>query len=130
MAVHELTAEDIQNLLAQTKSRGEYDSLLKDFLNSGVAGIEIDLQSGPLQGKRAKMVKTGFDNARKKTNDQGLVHPGGKDVRVIAVTGKMDGPDGKQVEREDNNEDHVYLINTALAGGAAAGDEENADVAA
>jgi hypothetical protein len=113
-----LTAEQISQLLSQTKSRGEYDGVLRDFLNSGDMGIEVDLQGGPLQGKRAKQVKIGFDNARKKTNDTGLVHPGGKSVRVVAITGKTTGEDGKQVDREDNSEDHVYLINTSLAGGA------------
>lgn len=110
-----LSAEMIQQLLSQTKSRGEYDAVLKDFLNSGQAGIEVDLDSGPLAGKRAKQVKVGFDNARKKAKDGQVVHPGGKDVRVIAITGK----DGEGNELTENSEDHVYLINTALAAGAA-----------
>jgi hypothetical protein len=117
-----LTAEMIQQLLSQSKSRGDYDQVLRDFLNSAEAGIEVDLQEGPLTGKRAKQVKVGFDNARKKPNKDGtgLVHPGGKDVKVIAITGKQTGADGKETEREDNAEDHVYLINLSLAGGSAA----------
>lgn len=112
-----LTPEQISQLLSQTKSRGEYDEVLRSFLNSGDMGIEVDLQSGALAGKRAKQVKIGFDNARKKTNDTGLVHPGGKNLRVIAITGKTTDAEGKTVDREDNSEDHVYLINTALAQG-------------
>lgn len=117
-----LTAEMIQTLLSSAKSRGDYDQVLSDFINSGEAGIEVDLQSGPLTGKRAKQVKVGFDNARKKPNKEGtgLVHPGGKNVKVIAITGKMQNAEGKEVDREDNNEDHVYLINLALATGAPA----------
>lgn len=120
-----LSAEMIQNLLSKSKSRGEYDSVLRDFLNSGDAGIEVDIHAGPLGGKRAKQVKVGFDNARKKTNEQGAVHPGGKDVRVIAITGKMPDPSdsSKQVDKEDNSDDHVYLINTALASGAQSEEE-------
>lgn len=122
-----LTAEMIQQLLSTSKSRGEYDGVLREFLSSGEAGIEVDLQSGPLQGKRAKQVKVGFDNARKKTNEAGAVHPGGKGVRVIAITGKVAGEDGKEVDAPNNENDHVYLINTALAGGAEPeGDEEAA----
>jgi len=121
----ELSAELIQQLLSQGKTRGEYDAVLREFLSSGSMGIEVDIHSGPLAGKRAKQAKIGFDNARKKTNDTGLVHPGGKEVRVVAVTGKTEGPDGKQVDREDNSEDHVYLINTALATGAANADQSD-----
>lgn len=124
MAGQALTAEMIQSLLAQSKSRGEYDQVLRDFLGSGEMGIEVDIHGGPLQGKRAKQVKVGFDNARKKTNENGAVHPGGKDVRVIAITGKVTGEDGKQVDAETNDEDHVYLINTNLAAGALGGGEE------
>lgn len=128
MATQALTAEMIQTLLSQTKSRGEYDGVLRDFLNSSEAGVEVDLDNGPLAGKRAKGVKIGFDNARKKTNKEtgGFVHPGGKDVRVIAITGKTTGPDGKEVDREDNSEDHVYLINTALTAGGGEQSQEQA----
>lgn len=114
-----LDAAQIQQLLSQTKSRGEYDQVLREFLNSGEAGIEVDLDNGPLAGKRAKMVKVGFDNARKKTNENGAVHPGGKDVRVIAITGKVQDPENaeKEIDAPDNSNDHVYLINTALATG-------------
>jgi hypothetical protein len=129
MAGQALTAEMIQALLAQSKSRGEYDQVLREFLGSGEMGIEVDIHGGPLQGKRAKQVKVGFDNARKKTNDNGLVHPGGKELRVIAITGKVDGPEGKQVDKEDNSEDHVYLINTNLAAGALS-EGENTEAAA
>lgn len=123
---NELTAEQIQQLLSGTKSRGEYDAVLKEFLNSGSMGIEVDIHSGPLAGKRAKQAKIGFDNARKKTNETGLVHPGGTAVRVVAVTGKVQGEDGKPVDAPDNSEDHVYLINTSLAAGAPQNDTEEA----
>jgi len=109
-----LNAAQITELLSQTKSRGDYDAVLKDFLSSGEAGIEVDLESGRLAGKRAKMVKVGFDNARKKSKDGKIVHEGGLDVQVIAVNG------------ENQSDDHIYLINKALAGGGAAQTEEAA----
>jgi|SRR6185295_6755626 len=107
-----IDAQMIQALLSKQKSRGDYDADLRDFLSSGNAGVEIDLSSGRFAGKRAKQVKTGFDNARKKTNDQGLVHPGGTLVKVIAINDKNDDEGNPKGEQEE----HVYLINTALLG--------------
>lgn len=115
-----IDAATIQQLLSKQKSRGDYDADLKEFLGSGEAGVEIDLSSGRFAGKRSKQVKVGFDNARKKTNDQGLVHTGGNLVKVIAVNSK-DDENGNPV-----GEEHVYLINTALLGDGEAPAEENA----
>jgi hypothetical protein len=96
----------IQQLLSRTRSRGEYDEELSEFLSSGQVGVEIALTEGRFAGKGAKQVKTGFDNARKKTNANGLVHAGGQNVKVVAVTPK-EGEEG---------EEHLYLINQALVG--------------
>lgn len=108
-----LDAATIQALLSKQKSRGDYDADLSEFLSSGEAGVEIDLTSGRFAGKRAKQVKVGFDNARKKTNEKGLVHAGGNLVKVIALNSKNDD-EGNAVNPDD---EHVYLINTQLLGG-------------
>lgn len=107
-----IDAQMIQALLSKQKSRGDYDADLREFLNSGEAGVEIDLTSGRFAGKRAKQVKVGFDNARKKTNDQGLVHAGGTAVKVVAINDKNDEEGNPKGEQEE----HVYLINTSLLG--------------
>ena len=116
-----IDAAQIQELLSRQKSRGDYDADLREFLQSGEAGVEIDLTSGRFAGKRAKMVKVGFDNARKKTNEQGLVHPGGNLVKVIAVNDKNDDEGNPKGEVDEK----IYLINTALLGGENT-EEENA----
>ena len=91
-----LTPEKIAELLAKGRARGAYDPVLADFIASGEAGIEVEL-TGALAGRNAKQVKTGLDNARKRTNDNGkLVHEGAQNVRVIEA------------------DDTVYLINTAV----------------
>jgi hypothetical protein len=99
-----LDAATIQELLSKQKSRGDYDAELRAFLEQGVAGIEISLTEGRFAGKKAGQVKTGLDNARKRTNDAGaLVHDGGQNVKVIALG-----------DAEKGEEEHVYLINTAV----------------
>lgn len=91
-----LTPEKIAELLAKGRARGAYDPVLADFLASGEAGIEVEA-SGALAGRTSKQIKTGLDNARKRTNENGkLVHEGGNNVRVIEADGS------------------VYLINTAV----------------
>jgi hypothetical protein len=87
----------IQELLAAGRTRGAYGSVLKSFLDSGEAGIEVPLDSGEIAGKSSKQAKTGLDNARKRTDDNGkLVYEGSQNVRVIEQEG------------------HVFLINTSV----------------
>lgn len=101
-----LDAATIQALLAKQKTRGEYDEELADFIQSGVAGVEISLIEGRFAGKKASNVKTGFDNARTRTNKQTNqpVHAGGNMVSVIKVG-----------DAEKGEEEHVYLINKAVS---------------
>lgn len=95
-----LTQAQIQELLANQRSRGDYDAVLAEFLDSGEAGIQVDLESGVLAGKDAKKVKTGLDNARKRINQSTgkPVFEQGHAVKVIVA------------------EDNVFLINTASVG--------------
>lgn len=93
-----LTADAIQALLAAGRTRGAYGTVLSEFLESGEAGIEVDLSTGPIAGKTSKQAKTGLDSARKRTDEKGnLVYAGAQNVRVIEQEG------------------HVYLINTGAA---------------
>lgn len=92
-----LTPEKIAELLAKGRVRGGYDKVLADFIESGEAGIEVDLTTGPIAGKTSKQAVTGFNLTRKRTNDKGeLRHEAGPNVRVIESDG------------------NVYLINTAV----------------
>lgn len=93
-----LSPDQIAALLAKGRTRGDYDRVLRDFVESGEAGIEVPLSEGALAGKTSKQAKTGLDNARKRTNDQGkLVVEGAQNVKVI------------------ENEGHVYLINVSAS---------------
>jgi hypothetical protein len=106
-----LSLEAIQDLLAGSRARGDYDTVLSEFLKSGEMGIEVDLQNGPLAGKNtekgSKNVITGFKNAAKRMNDDGTPrHPGAHNVQPI----------GRKVGEGDNAEYHVFLINRAALG--------------
>lgn len=104
----------IQELLSTSRARGDYDTILDDFLKSGDMGIEVDLTSGPLAGKNtekgAKNVVTGFKNAAKRMGDDGQPrHPGAHNVQVI----------NRKVGEGEDAEYHVFLINKATLGQAA-----------
>jgi len=93
-----LDATTIAALLAKGRVRGGYDKVLADFIESGDAGIEVDLTSGHIAGKTAKQATTGLNLARKRVDDNGKPRiEGGASVRVVEQDGS------------------VFLINTAVA---------------
>lgn len=104
-----LSPDMISELLAKTRSRGDYGTVLAEFLKSGEAGIEVPLDSGPLAGKTAAQAAVGFNNARTGVNKETGQpnHPGGHAVKVI-----------KQVDKDSEGNElpggRVFLINTAL----------------
>lgn len=114
MSTLDITA--IQELLAGSRARGDYDTVLADFLKSNEMGIEVDLTEGALAGKNtekgAKNVVTGFKNAQKRMNDDGTPrHVGGHNVQVVlrkVANENGEGQDGY----------HVFLINKAALGQA------------
>lgn len=107
-----LTMDQILQLQSESKQRGQYDMEFGSFLNSGEAGVAIDLTQGTFAGKKAQSVKTGFENARKRVAEKGTDPEKATvaNVRVIL------------------HEGGVYLIRQDLVagGGAAAATEEAA----
>lgn len=109
-----LSIEQIQELLAGSRARGDYDEVLSTFLKSEDMGIEVDLNNGPLAGKNnekgAKNVVTGFKNAAKRMNDDGTPrHPGAHQIQVVL----------RKVGEGDAADYHVFLINKGKLGGVA-----------
>lgn len=103
-----LTPEMINSLLADTRTRGAYGQVLSDFLGSGDAGIQVDLESGPLAGKTAAQAAVGFNNARTSVHKDGdnagkMRYPGGENVRVIK----------RKVGTGDAAVEYVFLIDTS-----------------
>lgn len=107
--VSALSQDMIQELLAGSRARGAGTEVLESFLNSGEAGIEVDLASGPLAGKEPGKAYTTLVNARKRTrtDESGstvLANPELGKVRVIKRNnGTADSPDW-----------HVFLVNTDM----------------
>jgi hypothetical protein len=98
-----LDLNEINEILAGTRSRTNAGAYVSEFVASGDLGREVDLTSGTFAGKDAKKVKTALDNARKKMTDDGkLVIPEGPQIAVRVKDGK------------------VFLINTALVAQAQA----------
>ncbi len=91
-----LTLDAINELLKGGKTRGDYDTVLSEFLSGPDAGTEVDLTSGPLAGKDAKNVVTGFNNAKSRmVKETGQPrHPGGHAVKVIKRTVDAPAPAG------------------------------------
>ena len=113
-----LSLEDITGILSETRSKTNSGEYLRDFIESGQLGREVDLNAGTFAGKPAKTIKTALDNARKKVNDETgqLVIPGGTDVqvRVKQVTNGKKGAEKKVLE------EHLFIINTKLVADARA----------
>jgi hypothetical protein len=66
VAFTELTDEALSDVLSGSRQRGQYDSALIEFLNMNVRGVQVPLDSGSFEGKKANSVKTGFESARKR----------------------------------------------------------------
>ena len=65
-----LSPEQITALLSGAKVRGQYDDELKAFIARGNRGEQVDLEAGSLAGKKPQSVKMGFENAKKKLDDE------------------------------------------------------------
>lgn len=80
-----LSAEQIAELLANTRGRGEYATYLSEFLDSDEAGIKVDLENGTLAGKSVDKAFTGLNNARTAVNKEDGTPKikGGADVKVV-----------------------------------------------
>jgi hypothetical protein len=89
-----LTAEQIQALLATSRTKGEYSQYLTQFLDSGEQGVCANDEWISLKDKKASTVKQGFANAIDKKD----AHADAQFVKVLV------------------NEDKVYLINLKAAG--------------
>lgn len=103
-----LSPDMINELLSKARVKGSGDEVLKDFLESEEAGIEVSLTDGPFAGKSAQQAFTTLNNTKSKVHKDGelqgeLVYPSAKQVVVV----KRKGEDGVE---------HVFLINKAKIG--------------
>lgn len=92
-----LTADQIQALLGQTRTKGQYLVYLNKFIDSGEQGIDVQDEWVDLREKKESTLKQGFENAKQNKE----AHEDAQFVRVLVNDGK------------------VYLINLKAAGVAA-----------
>lgn len=79
-----LTSDQIQELLADNRGRGDYGQYLNEFVKSGSGGEEVNMATGILAGKDANKVKIGLENAKKSRDKDGaLKFPEAQDVLII-----------------------------------------------
>jgi len=113
-----LDLDMIDEVLGTTRSRTNSAEYVREFINSGELGREIDLTAGSFIGKSARQVKMALDSARKKVSDEtgNLLIPGGTDVQIRV---KQD-TNGKRGDDKIVHSEHVFIINTKLVAEARA----------
>lgn len=109
---------EIDGILGSTRSKLNSSEYVRDFLNSGEMGREVDLNSGAFVGKNAKQVKMALDSARKKVSDETgtLAIPGGTDVQVRV----KQETNGKKGDEKIVTSERLFIINTRLVAEARA----------
>jgi hypothetical protein len=88
-----LTQDQVNSLLANTRSKGQYASALTEFIASADQGVCVTDEWAEFEDKKPATLKQGFDNAINSKN----APEGASGVRVIA------------------NDDKVYLVKAAPA---------------
>lgn len=102
----ELSLDDIGSLLNDVRSRGEYGDYIKQFIDSGKLGVEVDFTDPLMVGKDADKAKIGFENAKKATiKDSDPVQLKIQGAGAVKVVKRNAGT-------KETPEWHLFLINT------------------
>lgn len=83
--------DELAAILAGTRGRGDYRTILEAFIKSGHKMVKIPLDRGLLEGKKAATVKSGFENVKTAKNP-------------------LEGADKVLIRKR---EDDVFLVNQA-----------------
>jgi hypothetical protein len=89
-----LSPEDVRAIYAKRRTKGLYDTLLVEFIESGDNGVSVKEQWAELADKKAQTLKQGFENSKDRKGA-----PEGSDQVDVIVDGE-----------------NVYLINKVVAG--------------
>jgi hypothetical protein len=89
-----LSAEQIQQLLGQTRQKGIYIQKINEFVESGQMGVDARDEWIEFRDKNANTLKQGFDSAKE----------------------KKEALEGAEMVKVIKSEDSVFLINLAVAG--------------
>jgi hypothetical protein len=89
-----LSPDEVRAIYAKRRTKGLYDSLLVEFIESGDNGVSVKEQWAELADKKAQTLKQGFENSKDRKGA-----PEGSDQIDVIVDGE-----------------NVYLINKVVAG--------------
>jgi hypothetical protein len=101
----ELSDDDLNSAISGSRSRGVYDENLMEFLNSGRRGVQVNLEEGIHEGKKAQSVKTGYESARVRL-EQGKITDAPAEIVEAAKATKVIGK---------TSPDRVFLVRTDVA---------------
>lgn len=100
----EIADDDLNAAISGSRTRGVYDENLLNFFNSGRRGVEVNLNDGIHEGKKAQSVKTGYESARVRL-EQGKVADATDEQKEAAKATKVIGK---------TNPDRVFLVRSDL----------------
>src|SRR3954471_19669150 len=62
-ALVEINVDEVDAIFASSKTRGNYDRVMVEFLEKGIQGAGVPLE-GPFADRQLNSLKTGFESAR------------------------------------------------------------------
>jgi len=87
-------------LLAGSRTHGNYDKALEEFIASGKRAVQVPLDDGLFNEKKPSSVKTGFEGAKKRAEKEGS----GRDEDYIASA---------KAVQVINRDDKIFLVRQA-----------------
>ena len=94
VGVEALGQDELNQLLAEAQTRGDYRRYMENFINSGDDAWRVSTDEGPFAGKRLASIKSGFETVKNAKNP----------------------PDGVQNVRVLTHKEQVYLLRQATGG--------------
>lgn len=100
-ALVEINVDEVDAIFASSKTRGNYDRVMVEFLEKGIQGAGVPLE-GPFADRQLNSLKTGFESARNRViENKDKQHD---DATVAAA---------RKVEVVIHNEG-IYLLNRSI----------------
>lgn len=66
----DISDEALADLLAGSRTHGNYDKALEEFIASGKRAVQVPLNDGLFNEKKPSSVKTGFEGAKKRATKE------------------------------------------------------------
>jgi hypothetical protein len=96
----DVTDDQLTEILAGSRTHGNYDRALEEFISSEKRAVEVPLDDGLFNEKKPSSVKTGFEGAKKRALKEGS----GRDEEYQGIASAI------QVV---NRNDKIFLVRQA-----------------